>query len=111
MEGDLKGWTSDRYMPRIRDVYGNDPKRVPFDFHEVIAALAPRGVFVAAPEHDSNFEVRGVRKVAAAAEPVFALFDARDRLQVVYPDCAHDFPPEVREQCYEAIDRWFNVRR
>ena len=30
--GKLAGWTSDRYMPRIREVYGNDPDKVPFTF-------------------------------------------------------------------------------
>ena len=40
-EGNLKGWTSDRYMPRIRDVYENNPDKMPFDFYEVIAAIAP----------------------------------------------------------------------
>ena len=40
--GNLAGWTSDRYMPRIRTAYGNDPSKVPFDFYEVVAALAPR---------------------------------------------------------------------
>ncbi|HEX5105396.1 MAG TPA: FG-GAP-like repeat-containing protein, partial [Pirellulaceae bacterium] len=41
-KGNLKGWTSDRYMPRIRDVYHNDPDQMPFDFPEVLAAIAPR---------------------------------------------------------------------
>src|SRR5207249_1652669 len=43
--GHLKGWTSIRYMPRIRDVYGMNPERVPFDFTEVVAARAPRAFF------------------------------------------------------------------
>src|SRR5437588_7907531 len=40
--GNLKGWTSDRYMPRIASAYHLKPDAVPFDFTEVIAALAPR---------------------------------------------------------------------
>src|SRR5205085_11477292 len=40
--GDLKGWTSGRYMPLIRTEFGLRPERVPFDFPEVVAALAPR---------------------------------------------------------------------
>ena len=43
--GNLKGWTSDRYMPRIASEFNNDPKKVPFDFDDVILAIAPRGVF------------------------------------------------------------------
>ena len=38
--GNLKGWTSNRYMPRIASEYVTDPGRVPFDFTEVLAAIA-----------------------------------------------------------------------
>ena len=39
--GDIKGWTSDRYMPRLRDVYELNPDKVPFDFYELIACARP----------------------------------------------------------------------
>ncbi|HUE72516.1 MAG TPA: alpha/beta fold hydrolase [Pirellulaceae bacterium] len=103
--GNLKGWTSDRYMPRIRDVYELSPDRMPFDFPEVLAAIAPRGLFVNAPLHDANFDNGGVRKCIAAATPVYELLGAKEQLQVVYPDCAHDFPDEVREQVYGWLDK------
>lgn len=99
-EGKLAGWTSDRYMPRIRDEYGNDPNRVPFDFYEVLAAIAPRSVFVNAPLHDSNFENVGVQKVMATTESVHRLLGTKGRVVAVYPDCGHDFPDDVRRQAY-----------
>ncbi len=104
--GKLAGWTSDRYMPRIRDVYQNDPDQVPFDFHEVVAALAPRAFFSCSPVRDGNFEVGGVRKVIASARQVYELLGVADRLQVVYPDSDHDFPDEARSAAYEHLDRW-----
>lgn len=104
-QGDLQGWTSDRYMPKIREMYGNDPNRMPFDFPEVLAAIAPRPVYVNAPLHDSNFEVKGVQKCIDAARPVYALWDAAERLVVEYPDCGHDFPDEVRQRVYAWLDR------
>jgi len=105
-QGDLAGWTSDRYMPRIREVYQNDPDRVPFDFHELVGALAPRPFFVNAPLDDSNFEVAGVKKVMASAARVYELREAEEKLHVVHPDCAHDFPDPVRQSAYEWLDRW-----
>jgi dienelactone hydrolase len=105
-QGNLAGWTSDRYMPRIRDLYQNDPAKMPFDFHELVAALAPRPFFVNAPLHDGNFEVAGVKKVIAAAEKIYELRGAKERLTVVYPDSAHDFPDVQRRQAYEWLDRW-----
>lgn len=103
--GNIKGWTSDRYMPRLDTVYGLDPDRVPFDFYEVVAALAPRAFFSNSPLHDSNFDYRGVEKAAPQARRVYELFGVPDRLRITYPDAQHDFPPEVREESYQFLDR------
>lgn len=103
--GDIRGWTSDRYIPRLRDAYELDPDRVPFDFYELIATLAPRAFFSSSPERDSNFEVAGVRKAAAEAAPVFELLAADGRFKVVYPECEHDFPPATRREAYAFIDQ------
>jgi putative membrane-bound dehydrogenase-like protein len=103
--GQIAGWTSDRYVPSIRDVYKLDPDKVPFDLYEIVAALAPRAFFSNSPLHDGNFEVAGVRKVIAEATPIYELLGAAPRLQVRYPDCGHEFPPEVRHEAYKFIDQ------
>ncbi len=74
--GKLDGWTSDRYVPSIRDKYGLDPDKVPFDMYEIVAALAPRGFFSNSPLHDNNFEVAGVRKAIAEARGIYELLGA-----------------------------------
>jgi dienelactone hydrolase len=102
--GNLKGWTSDRYMPRIAGEFGSDPAKMPFDFHEVLAAMAPRPVFINAPKGDANFAVAGVEDAVAAAAKVYALRKASDRLHVVYPEGGHDFPDAVRHEAYKWLD-------
>jgi dipeptidyl aminopeptidase/acylaminoacyl peptidase len=104
MNGDITGWTGPRYMPLIITNYDKSPDRMPFDFPEVLAAIAPRAVFVVAPEKDDNFEVSGVRDSIAAAEPIYKLLGAEGKLQAIYPDCGHDFPDDAREQAYEFMD-------
>ena len=104
MEGDLSGWTSDRYMPRIRDLYDNDPDQVPFDFYEVLAAICPRSIFINAPLHDSNFKVSGVREAVAEVRKAYELRGVTAKLVAKYPDSAHDFPDEVRQQAYEWLE-------
>ncbi|MFN0168401.1 MAG: alpha/beta hydrolase family protein [Bryobacteraceae bacterium] len=103
--GDLTGWTQTRYMPRVASVYGKDPKRMPFDFPEVLAAIAPRAVFVNAPLHDTNFEVSGVRDCVDSARPVFALLGAAGRLEAQYPEGGHGFARDARQAAY-AFLRW-----
>jgi dienelactone hydrolase len=103
--GKLNGWSHAGYMPRIASVYGADPARMPFDFPEVIAALAPRALFINAPLQDGNFEVSGVVDCVDAARPVYELLGAGESLVVEYPACEHDFPPAVRQAAYAFLDR------
>jgi hypothetical protein len=103
-KGDLTGWSGPRYMPRIRSQYGLSPDRMPFDFTEVIAAIAPRAVFIVAPLHDDNFDLTGVRDVVAATQPVFELLGQPEQLRAIYPDAGHDFPDAARQEAYEFME-------
>lgn len=100
--GDLTGWTSDRYMPRLK---GLTPDAVPFDFQELVGLLAPRGVFLSAPFGDTNFRWQSVMKIEQAAAPVFELYGARRQLRVEHPTCSHLFPPEIRTAAYDFMAR------
>lgn len=108
--GDISAWASRYYMPRIASEFGKDPGKMPFDFTEILASLAPRPVFVNAPLHDTpDFEVSGVRDCYDAALPVYRdVFRAPGRLVMEYPDAGHDFPPATRQSCYAFLDRYLN---
>jgi dienelactone hydrolase len=102
--GNLTGWSHKGYMPRIAEMFEKSPAKMPFDFTEVLGALAPRSVFINAPLHDANFEVSGVRDCVNAARPVYErVFRAGTRLVVEHPDAAHDFPEDVRERAYRFV--------
>lgn len=98
-----KGWCQIRYMPRLSN-YRGKLEAIPFDFHELLGALAPRPLFVNAPLHDDNFRWKSVDKCAAAAYPVYELLGGKGNLKIKHPDCSHDFPKELREGAYKAID-------
>lgn len=104
-EGDLTGWSHAGYMPAIRERYGRDPALVPFDFPELIGALAPRPFFTNSPRGDANFEVTGVEDCIRAAAPVYHLLGRPDHLEAIYPEADHDFPPAAREAAYRFLDR------
>ncbi|GIW79789.1 MAG: hypothetical protein KatS3mg105_1596 [Gemmatales bacterium] len=103
---DLDSWSSPRYMPKIRETYKSDARKLPFDFHEVVGALAPRPVFINAPVRDHDFAVAGVKQVAASLTPLYELLDARDKLRFVHPDSGHDFPAKVRQEAYQWLKHW-----
>jgi dipeptidyl aminopeptidase/acylaminoacyl peptidase len=99
-----RGWCQTRYMRKLADYKGR-LQDIPFDFHEMIAALAPRHVLIIAPKKDSNFRADSVDRIVAAARPVFELLGHEERLKVEHPDCGHDFPDEMREKAYRLFDK------
>lgn len=98
--GNIKGWVQPRYMLRLAQFAGH-PEHVPFDFYELIAALAPRPLFVNAPLNDANFRAASVDRILEAARPVYALYGAGSRLRVAHPASDHDFPDIERHRAYE----------
>lgn len=102
--GNIKGYVQERYMLGIEKYLGH-AQDVPWDYYELIAALAPRHVFVNAPLRDANFRHASVDRIAAAAEPVFALHGTPGRLIVRHPDSEHDFPDAERFEAYAMIER------
>ena len=103
--GRLGDWAKDVYMPLLREKYNLDPDSIPFDFDEVIAAIAPRAFFSNSPLKDEDFDAKGVKAGIASALNVYRFFGAEDKLQVRYPDSKHDFPTGVRLEAYQFIDK------
>ena len=103
-DGKIAGWTSERYMPRLLQ-YQDRLQEIPFDFHEMIGALAPRPCFLNAPLKDDNFKWQSVDRIVAAARHVYELYGKPENLTVEHPDCAHDFPDEMRQRAYSLFER------
>jgi len=99
-EDDIPSWTGPRYMPRIESVFHNDVNRLPFDFHELIASLAPRPFLACVAENDDDFAASGVRDVMKVASDVYRLYAAEEALQTESAPVPHSFPPSSREQAY-----------
>jgi len=91
-------------MPLLADYRGRLAE-IPFDFYELIAALAPRPLFVNAPLRDANFRQQSVDNILTAAAAVCRLYHVPKVLQAAYPDCARDFPPDARETAYSFLDQ------
>lgn len=111
MMGNLRGWSHAGYMPLILKQYDADPQKMPFEFTEVIAALAPRPFLAVAPVRDGNFDVEGVRECIRAATPVYQLLGAPDALRAIYPDAEHDFPDDARQEAYRWLSKHLGFQR
>lgn len=103
-----KGWCQTRYMLMLAG-YAGRLAEIPFDFHEMVGALAPRVCFINAPLKDSNFKWQSVDRVVAAAARVYKLYGKPANLLVEHPDCDHDFPDAMREKAYRLFEE--NLKR
>ena len=98
-----RGWCQTRYMPKLAEYRGR-LEEIPFDFHELLGALAPRTAFINAPLGDSNFKAVSVDAIVASATAAYRLYGAEGNLRVEHPDCAHDFPEAVRDRAYQLLE-------
>lgn len=96
-DGNIKGWTSERYMPKLLDYA---PDKYPFDFDTVLEAISPRAIFVSAPNGDSNFKWDSVDRVVAKVRGT-----TEANIHVEHPDCQHLFPKEMRMKAYEFMEK------
>ena len=103
---DVPSWTGPRYMPRIASVYQNSADKLPFDFTEIVASLAPRPFFSSAAVGDSDFDAEGVKETVAAARPAYKVFGKEENLKDYYPAGPHDFPADAREAAYKFLDKY-----
>lgn len=103
--GKLGPWAQDRYMPFVRTKFNLDASQMPFNFSDVISAIAPRAFFSVSPINDANFNLDGVKKGIAIARKTYERYGSGNLIQVRYPDADHDFPVESRKEAYAFIDR------
>jgi hypothetical protein len=124
--GDLSGFQ--RLMPGLP----REAARVPLRFRDILKTLAPRPLWCHEPLLDvitpgdpqsfpnvaacltrrgfdpaSNYEQAAIE--AAREEAYRRVFDVADRIVAIYPRASHDFPPDIRRQAYEFLDRHLRV--
>jgi hypothetical protein len=97
-----RGWCQTRYMLKLADYRGRLAE-IPFDFHELLGALAPRRAFINAPLNDSNFKARSVDEIVTAATAVYRFYGVANNLEVAHPATGHDFPEAERERAYRLL--------
>jgi dienelactone hydrolase len=87
-------------LPRLGFFVGNEA-RVPYDYHEILACIAPRPVLVVAPVMDKDAVAGDVRRCVDEVEKIYRLYGATDRLQLSAPDDYNRFSTEMREKAYQ----------
>jgi pimeloyl-ACP methyl ester carboxylesterase len=85
-------------IPRLGFFIGHED-RVPFDYDEVLAMVAPKPALVVAPTKDWYAPIAGVQREVQAAAPLYRLLGRE--LEVWTPDDFNRFPVRLQEQVYD----------
>lgn len=88
-------------IPRLGLFLGNE-KRIPYDFHEVLALIAPRPVFILAPKLDQDWFHEDVEICYREAAKIFDLYGKRENIVLSSPNDFNRYPPEYQD----IINNW-----
>ena len=82
-------------LPRL-GFFVDAPRRIPFDFHEILALIAPRPLMVVAPELDWDNVQSDVIRCTKDVRKVYDLFNASENLIVYTPYDHNRISPRYR---------------
>ena len=91
-------------IPRLGFFAGHET-RVPFDYDEVVAVIAPRPVMVVAPTLDRYARIADVRRGIEASRKVYRLLGRHEALQFDTPLDFNRFPRKLQESVFDWLAR------
>ena len=94
--------TSREVHPNSNDENGDSQPR--FDVAEVLAAIAPRAVFIYGPSQDEHYDVEAVKQAAASASAVYELCGVPQGLRVVHWDSENGFTQQMHDDATQWLD-------
>jgi dienelactone hydrolase len=82
--------------------------QVPFDWHHILALIAPRPLFLSVSLDDEVFpggeSIRS--EVLPRIEPIYNLHKIREKLEGHFFRGGHSFPDEAQQKAFAWLDRW-----
>jgi len=91
-------------LPRLGFFIGRE-SRLPFDFDQALASIAPRPVLVVAPALSRYARVEDVRREVEASRAVYRLLGAETALELQTPLDFARLPRQRQEQIFDWLQR------
>jgi pimeloyl-ACP methyl ester carboxylesterase len=89
-------------QPRLGAFVGQEP-RIPYDYHEVLALVAPRPALIFAPKIDWHATLPDVKACVQEATHVFDQFGVKGNLQFHELEDYNRFSPETQKVVFERL--------
>lgn len=93
-------------LPRLGFFVGNE-NRIPYDFHEILACIAPRPVLVVAPTWNRYATFDDIKRCVGQADKVYQLFNAGDKLELYAPKDYNRFSDKMQQKVFEWVSKNF----
>jgi dienelactone hydrolase len=84
-------------LPRLGFFVKNET-RIPYDFHEILASIAPRPLLIVAPSWDQYASLSDIRHCMNQVEKVYDLFKGRDKVELYVPEDYNRLSDEMVRQ-------------
>lgn len=84
-------------IPRL-GFFLHQESRIPYDFHEVLAAIAPRPVLVIAPVLDQDASLTDIQTCVQQAGKIYQLYHQPKNIQLYTPNDYNRFSNEMRKR-------------
>lgn len=89
-------------LPRLGFFEGFE-NRIPVDFDEVLACIAPRPLMVMAPVRDRSHSIAIVRKMVSSVSKIYKQEQAMDRIRFEQPQTYNHFPDSLQIKMVEWV--------
>ena len=83
-------------LPRLGFFIGEE-SRIPYDFHEILACIAPRPLLIIAPTWDQYASLPDVKDCMKEVEGVYDIFEQKDNITLYAPQDYNHFSNGMRE--------------
>lgn len=91
-------------LPRIGFFAGNET-RIPYDFHEILACIAPRPMLIISPSWDQFACTEDVEKCVNEVQKVYALYGENQNLNFFVPNDYNRFSSTMQQQVIQWLDK------
>lgn len=92
-------------LPRL-GFFAENEAHIPYDFHEILAAIAPRPLLIVAPSWDQYAVLEDVQQCVTEVRKVYGLYKTEQNLDLFVPADYGRFSPEMQQH----VVQWLNKR-
>jgi dienelactone hydrolase len=82
-------------IPRL-GFFAKNESRIPYDFHEILAAIAPRPLLIVAPSWDQYASFSDIQRCMNEVKKVYGLFRQEEKVELFAPEDYNRFSDEMK---------------